>query len=104
MSAKSFVVESSISNHLKSRTSLFWSLQLAGWLAYGISMFLGALPHFPTVRLALIHKLVFVGFGFLISLILRMIYKRLWNRSLSFPAITVTAIFCSYLFGILWAA
>jgi two-component system, LytTR family, sensor kinase len=67
-------------------------------------MFLGAIPHFPTLRLALIHKLIFVGFGFVISLILRRIYKRLWARSFSFPAITVTAIFCSYLFGILWAA
>jgi LytS/YehU family sensor histidine kinase len=67
-------------------------------------MFLGALPHFPTVKLALIHKLVFVGFGFAISLVLRQIYKHLWGRSLSFPAITVTAIFCSYLFGIVWAA
>src|SRR5215216_2275816 len=97
-------MESIISKRLKNRTVLFWALQLLGWLAYGVSMFLGALPHFPTVKLALIHKLVFVGFGFLISLMLRQIYKHLWQRALSFPAITVTAIYCSYLFGIIWAA
>jgi two-component system, LytTR family, sensor kinase len=90
-------------SRLKNRTSLFWSLQFLGWGSYGLSMFLGALPHFPTVKLALIHKAVFVGLGFLISLALRLIYKQLWKRSFSFPAITITAIFGSYLFGLIWA-
>jgi hypothetical protein len=70
-------IGSLVSNRLKSRRSLFWTLQTAGWFSYGLSMFLGAIPHFPSVRLALIHKLVFVGFGFVISLILRQIYKHL---------------------------
>lgn len=89
---------------IKSRTTLFWTLQLGGWGAYGLSMFLGALPHFPTAMQALIHKVVFVGLGLLISLILRLIYKKMWGRSFSFQAITVTAIFCSYFFSLIWAA
>jgi two-component system LytT family sensor kinase len=88
----------------KSQPALFWTLQLLGWGSYGLSMFLGALPHFPSAKLALIHKLVFVSFGLLISLILRSVYKRMWARQFSFPSITVTAIFCSYLFGVVWAA
>ncbi len=76
---------------------------MLGWGAYGLSMFLGALPHFPTVMLALAHKLIFVGFGFIISLALRYIYKYLWRRQFSFPAITVAAIFGSYFFGLIWA-
>jgi len=89
---------------LKNKTALFWTLQVLGWGAYGISMFLGALPHFPTAMLALIHKAIFVGFGLIISLILRFIYKRMWQRAYSFPAITITAIISSYLFGLVWAA
>jgi LytS/YehU family sensor histidine kinase len=89
---------------LKNKTGLFWTLQILGWGAYGISMFLGALPHFQTVRQAFTHKAVFVSFGLFISLILRFIYKRMWQRAFSFPAVTITAIFSSYLFGILWAA
>ncbi len=87
----------------KNRTALFWMLQLLGWGAYGLSMFLGALPHFPSAWHALVHKVIFVGLGFFISILLRVIYKSLWRRSYSFPKITVVAVVSSYLFGLIWA-
>lgn len=89
---------------LSSRSAQFWLLQFAGWGSYGIAMFLAALQGFPTARLAFAHKGIFVSFGFLISLLLRVLYRPLARRGLSFPALAVTSIVVSYGFGLLWAA
>jgi two-component system, LytTR family, sensor kinase len=87
-----------------SRSAQFWLLQAAGWGSYGIAMFLAALQGFPTAWLAFAHKGIFVTFGFLISLVLRTVYRPLGRRGLSFPALAATAIAVSYAFGLIWAA
>jgi hypothetical protein len=53
---------------------------------------------------ALLHKLPFISLGFLITLGLRALYRRLWNRSLTFLQIVGVALVCSYLFAQVWAA
>jgi len=61
------------------RNVLFWSLHAAGWAAYGLTQYLGALlyerhesyaPMFAVSALA----------GFVLSIPMRYIYRRLWNR------------------------
>ena len=62
-----------------SRNTLFWSLHTAGWGAYGLSQSFGALlnqRHGGYMEVIWIAALV----GFLLSLPLRYIYRRLWGR------------------------
>lgn len=93
-----------LARRFSSRRAQFWLLQCGGWGAYGVAMFVAALQGFPSARLAFVHKATFVGFGFLISLVLRLLYRPLARRGLSFPTLAVTAIVVSYLFGLIWAA
>ena len=59
---------------------LFWLLQCAGWLAYGIAMFAWGLDYFSTVD-ALVNKALLAGIGFALTLGLRLLYRRLRGRS-----------------------
>ncbi|HET9864494.1 MAG TPA: histidine kinase [Steroidobacteraceae bacterium] len=84
------------------RNTLFWTLQTGGWLCYFASQYLGSwvyekfedMPNYGLlVGLAAVT-------GFLFSLILRMIYRRLWLKP---PIVTVFgALICCYVFALLW--
>ena len=86
-----------------SHTTLFWKLHIGGWLLYGLGMYQAGVMHLGWYP-ALLHKIPFIGLGFVITLGLRALYKRLWNQRLSFSQIVVLALVCSYLFAQLWAA
>lgn len=87
----------------KQEPLLFWKLHIGGWLLYGLGMYLaGAVVLGPWD--ALLHKIPFITLGFVLTLLLRRLYKRVWNRSLNFPQLVVRAILYSFLFSQIWAA
>jgi two-component system, LytTR family, sensor kinase len=88
---------------LKNRAALFWVLHIGGWLAYAVSQFLGTLLYeFKSESLhgyVAVFAIATVS-GFLLSLELRFIYRRLWTRSPQ--VIIVGALFSCYLFALVW--
>ena len=85
----------------------FWVLNMGGWIAYGVLIYL---THLPTAaREGYLLKLLFVkgvrtGIGFCLSLVMRLIYKQGLSRSSSFVQIGVTTLVCSVTCGCLWLA
>ncbi len=58
---------------------LFWSLHAAGWAAYGITQYFGALLYEKPASYARVIAASAIA-GFLLSMPMRYIYQRLWNR------------------------
>lgn len=87
-----------------SRLSLFWRIQLCGWTGH----FLYAYPlkwitledHSDTLIIALYRD----GLGFVGTLLMREIYRRIYGRMPLFPAITLVAAGASLLGGAIIAA
>jgi signal transduction histidine kinase len=88
---------------LKNRAALFWVLHVGGWLGYAISQYLGTLlydikkehmqGYVTVIAVATVS-------GFLLSLELRYVYRRLWLRS---PQVLVVgALLCCYVFALVW--
>lgn len=75
----------------RDRGRLFWILNISGWAGYTLTAWLGALAHEkPESYFAVIVATAITGF--LITLFLRVIYRRLWSRSplvLAFGLITI---------------
>jgi two-component system, LytTR family, sensor kinase len=64
----------------KNRDAMFFTLHVAGWMAYAIPQYFGALLYEkPTSYLQVIA--IATGAGFVLSLPLRYIYRSLWGRS-----------------------
>ena len=88
---------------LKNRVALFWTLHVGGWLAYALSQYLGSLLYdtkYEHMRSYLTVILIAATSGFLLSLELRYIYRRLWTRSPR--VIIVVALLSCYLFALVW--
>lgn len=83
--------------------SPFWRWQLAGWLAYGIAMYLAAVQALGP-ELALVNKSVNVAIGFTLSLGLRAIYRWLHARSAPMPRILLALLAGSLVAGAAWSA
>ena len=62
------------------RNVLFWSLHAAGWAAYGISQYFGALLYEKPSSYARVIAVSAIA-GFILSVPMRYIYRRLWGRS-----------------------
>jgi len=88
---------------LKNRSALFWTLHVGGWLAYAVSQYLGTLLYdVKTEHLQIYLAVIVIAAvsGFLLSLELRYIYRRLWTRS---PQVIIGgALLCCYLFALIW--
>jgi two-component system, LytTR family, sensor kinase len=88
---------------LKNRARLFWTLHICGWLAYAVSQYLGTLLYeFKNESLAGYAAIIAIATvsGFLLSLELRYIYRRLWTRS---PHVIVAgALLSCYVFALIW--
>jgi signal transduction histidine kinase len=88
---------------LKKRSTLFWTLQIGGWLAYALSQYLGTLIY--DSKYEQMHGYVTViaiaaVSGFLLSLELRYIYRRLWTRP---PRVIIfVALLSCYGFALVW--
>ncbi len=63
----------------KNRNVLFWTLHAAGWAAYGITQYVGALFYEKPASYARVW-LVAAFAGFVLSAPMRYIYRRLWGR------------------------
>ncbi len=88
---------------LKNRSALFWTLHVGGWLGYGISQYLGTLlyEHKSENLSGYLAVIVLAATsGFLLSLELRYVYRRLW---LSSPRVIIFgALLACYLFALVW--
>jgi hypothetical protein len=93
-----------LSNNLKERLSSFWTLQLAGWLAYWVMIYVTFLTVVSSDRmLSLLHvKTVRTIIGFGLTCVLRLIYKPAARRQ-SFRLIAVLALAGAIVFGCGWA-
>jgi LytS/YehU family sensor histidine kinase len=81
------------------RNSLFWTLHIGGWLGYALTQYVGAFIYEKVGNYLLIVALAAVS-GFLLSLELRYIYRRLWTRS---PRVIIVGVLlCCYVFALLW--
>ena len=61
------------------RNVLFWSLHAAGWAAYGVTQYFGALLYDKPASYARVIAVSAVA-GFILSMPMRYIYRRLWGR------------------------
>ena len=61
------------------RVVLFWGLQAAGWAAYGITQYFGALLYDKPASYARVIAVSALA-GFVLSMPMRYIYRHLWNR------------------------
>ena len=84
------------------RNALFWMLQTGGWLGFFITQYVGSWLYQKLDEMPNYGRLVAVAAfsGFLFSLVLRMIYRRLWHKP---PAIAIAgALVCCYTLALLW--
>jgi two-component system, LytTR family, sensor kinase len=81
------------------RNVLFWSLHAAGWAAYGISQYSGALLYESSSPYARMFAVSAVA-GFVLSAPMRYIYRRLWGRPLGRLVVGVLA--TCYITGLVW--
>src|SRR6202050_751706 len=72
------------------RNALFWSLHAAGWGAYAISQYFGALLQAQPVAYQQVIAISAIS-GFVLSMPLRPIYRRLWGRPLRTMIVGVLA-------------
>lgn len=83
-----------------SKTSLFWTFQTAGWLAYGLAMFVWGREYLEP-ETALINKTLLILLGFLVTLGLRAIYRR--TRTASSPVrFTLQLVVVSFAGAAVW--
>jgi two-component system, LytTR family, sensor kinase len=62
-----------------SRNFLFWSLHAGGWAAYGLTQYFGALLSDKPASYARVIAISAIA-GFVLSMPMRYIYRRLWSR------------------------
>jgi two-component system LytT family sensor kinase len=62
------------------RNVLFWGLHAAGWAAYGITQYFGALLYDKPSSYARVIAVAALS-GFVLSMPMRYVYQRLWGRS-----------------------
>ncbi|MFK8022157.1 MAG: sensor histidine kinase [Pseudomonadales bacterium] len=81
------------------KTYQFWSLQLGGWLGWGLSFYIGTIFWGKSADYELYLPIVTL-IGMLLSLVLRALYRHIWDK----PAwlIGATVLFGSYLMAALW--
>src|SRR3712207_8937994 len=93
-----------MSNHGAPKTKLpFWPLQIGGWLAFGVAMALSRLGRYP-IDYMVVSKLALTALGFVLSLGLRQLYRRLLRRDPPITRIVITTVAASYLLSLLWTA
>jgi len=90
-----------LKNLLQHRRRLFWLLQINGWVAYALMNFLQGFTYDRTA-IYIVPSAVYALTGFVLSLIMRQIYLRVWNRP---PMLMFTvAVITSLLFAVVFEA
>ena len=70
------------------RNLLFWTLHVAGWAAYGVTQYFGALLYEKPSGYGQVILIAAVA-GFVLSIPMRSVYRRLWGRS---PRVVVVGV------------
>jgi len=84
---------------IRDRGRLFWVLNICGWAGYTLAAWLGALAHEkPESYFAVIAATALIGF--LITLPMRLLFRRLWTRKLVHLAATMIAV--CYVLAFAW--
>ena len=94
-----------IDSLVKNRTALFWTLQVGGWVGYVASLYLGTLVYdikYEELTSYVRVYLVAGVSGFLLSLELRYIYRRIWLLSPRVQIAIAGALVCCYTLALLW--
>jgi two-component system, LytTR family, sensor kinase len=86
-----------------STRNLFWPLQIGGWLAFGIAMALSRVGRYP-IDYMVATKLALTAIGFVLSLGLRQLYRRLLRRDLSLVQMLGLTVVASYAMSLPWTA
>jgi two-component system LytT family sensor kinase len=86
---------------VRDRGRLFWILNIAGWTGYTLAAWLGALAHEKPESYFAVISAVAVA-GLVISILLRLIYRRLWGRSPLTLAIGMLVACYVFSFGWQW--
>ena len=81
----------------------FWTLQIAGWLAFGVAMGLSRVARYP-LGYMLATKTVLMVLGFVLTLGLRALYRPLLARELPLGRLIVVATVVSYATALVWTA
>lgn len=85
----------------RSSGSLYWMLQLGGWTAFAVVMSLSRIGLFPLDYMVATKGSLAV-LGFLVSLLLRELYKRLDAREMSVVGLVLLTGTASYVAALVW--
>jgi two-component system LytT family sensor kinase len=85
---------------LHNKRYLFWTLQLGGWVSWGITFYLGVLVWGEAPDEYGIYLPIISTIGMLISLVLRALYKAIWHRHIVWRGLAILA--GSFLGGAAW--
>ena len=85
------------------RPSLFWTLQIGGWLAFGAAMSVGRIGELSFASIVVLDWAL-AAFGFIATLGVGAIYSRLRIRGTRLVRVLGVVLLCSYVAALLWAA
>jgi len=88
---------------LQHKLSLFWLLQLGGWLAFGVAMALSRIGTYPLWYMA-VNKTILATLGVVATLGMRSVYRRVWVRKPTVVQIVLRSVVFSYGVSLLWTA
>ena len=80
--------------------TVLWTLQIFGWMACGLILFLSGLGH-QSILSSIVRNSLFAFLGFALSFLLRKTYKKLWSRHHSLVISGIATFFFSYLCGVI---
>lgn len=83
----------------RDRNRLFWTLNVSGWLGYALAAWLGALAHEKPESYVMV-ILATAALGFVITIPMRYLYRRLWARPVAVLGMAMIA--TSYVVAIPW--
>ncbi len=81
----------------------FWTLQLLGWTGYFVAMAFSRIGRFP-LSYMLAEKLLLTLLGVAISLVLRVILRRLLADARSMATLVIACVVSSYVLAAVWTA
>lgn len=87
---------------LKNKRQLFWLLQLAGWSGWAMSFYLGVIMWGSPPERYYLYLPVIATIGMLLTLILRSLYRHMWEMELTRRIVVIVA--GSYAAGLVWMA
>jgi two-component system, LytTR family, sensor kinase len=91
-----------IPNSLQNKLSLFWVLQISGWMLYGVIYYLIYYSHRDLDTANIIGFSVTYVVAFLVTLIMRKIYQTMDYQNRSLLNVSVAVVIFSIVFSLIW--